>query len=367
MAHQVFISHARTDFDTADLIRKSLEENGIDCWIAPRDVVPGAPFGSQITDAIQASKIMLLIFSNAVNNSMAVQNEVFLAIESGVTVLPFRIENIEFNEELRYHLNRLHWLNGFPPPVTTHMGNLIDSVKTILMTRETRRPYKPPRHDTDSPAAQQKPALKRNLIPWVVGGGISTFAVLAAILFVVMKGGGAPPAVPNPSAPQPAPQQTSQQQQPQPAPPPAEPVEQPARQPTQDEMINYLDRGSEEGTMPTTLQGATIIETRQLDTALRKRDAGEMEFALIDALGCADHESIPGAKCLVNDNVDSLQDAYPDKDAEIVIFCQGFKCPESFSLAKAAVSVGYTHIYWYRGGINAWKTAGFPMAEFSGN
>jgi hypothetical protein len=45
MAHDVFISHSSKDKLTADAICHSLEQNGIRCWIAPRDVRAGANYG----------------------------------------------------------------------------------------------------------------------------------------------------------------------------------------------------------------------------------------------------------------------------------------------------------------------------------
>ena len=37
----------------------------VTCWIAPRDVVPGADWGESIIDAIESSRIMILIFSQS--------------------------------------------------------------------------------------------------------------------------------------------------------------------------------------------------------------------------------------------------------------------------------------------------------------
>ncbi len=37
MAHEVFISHSSKDKLTADALCHALEQNGVSCWIAPRD------------------------------------------------------------------------------------------------------------------------------------------------------------------------------------------------------------------------------------------------------------------------------------------------------------------------------------------
>jgi len=42
MAHDVFVSHSVKDKAVADAIVARLEGDSVTCWIAPRDVVPGA-------------------------------------------------------------------------------------------------------------------------------------------------------------------------------------------------------------------------------------------------------------------------------------------------------------------------------------
>ena len=63
MARDVFISYAHLDGAIADRLRALLEENGLSCWIAPRDIVPGMTWADAIVEALQQSKIMVLVFS----------------------------------------------------------------------------------------------------------------------------------------------------------------------------------------------------------------------------------------------------------------------------------------------------------------
>src|ERR1035438_640129 len=69
MAHDVFISYSAKNNTTADAVCAMLESNGIRCWIAPRDVVPGMEWGECIIDAIEQSRIMVLVFTAAANDS----------------------------------------------------------------------------------------------------------------------------------------------------------------------------------------------------------------------------------------------------------------------------------------------------------
>jgi TIR domain len=56
MARDVFISYAHLDGAVADRLRALLEENGLSCWIAPRDIVPGMTWADAIVEALQQSK-----------------------------------------------------------------------------------------------------------------------------------------------------------------------------------------------------------------------------------------------------------------------------------------------------------------------
>jgi hypothetical protein len=65
MAHDVFLSHSVKDKTVAEAIVGRLESASVTCWMAPRDVVPGADWGESIINAIESSRIMVLIFPKA--------------------------------------------------------------------------------------------------------------------------------------------------------------------------------------------------------------------------------------------------------------------------------------------------------------
>jgi TIR domain len=76
MAHDVFICYASADKAIADAIWAALDASGIRCWIAPRHVLPGIPYGEALIDAIHNSRIFVLVFSSASNRSPQVMREV---------------------------------------------------------------------------------------------------------------------------------------------------------------------------------------------------------------------------------------------------------------------------------------------------
>src|SRR5215470_7055247 len=69
LPHDVFISYSGEDKLAADAACATLEAAGIRCWIAPRDILPGAEWGEAIVDAIDRSEVLLLIFSTNANES----------------------------------------------------------------------------------------------------------------------------------------------------------------------------------------------------------------------------------------------------------------------------------------------------------
>jgi rhodanese-related sulfurtransferase len=131
-------------------------------------------------------------------------------------------------------------------------------------------------------------------------------------------------------------------------------------------MTNYETMLSPNGP-PATLQGATVISTAQLIQNMRERDAGTNSFWLIDARGCTTEPTIATSICLDPNNLQSLEAKVPDKATQVVIYCHDGSCPMSYDLASEAVGAGYTNIYWYRGGINAWMAAGEPTVNQNDN
>jgi hypothetical protein len=132
MAHDVFVSYSSKDKTIADTIVAAMENNHIRCWVAPRDVKPGEDWANAITNAIQDSKVFLVIFSGNSNKSQRVLDEINFAISQELTILPFRIENLEPDGALRLHLSSRHWLDAYDPSWEKHLIKLTSTIASIL-------------------------------------------------------------------------------------------------------------------------------------------------------------------------------------------------------------------------------------------
>ena len=72
---------------------------------------------------------------------------------------------------------------------------------------------------------------------------------------------------------------------------------------------------------------------------------------------------IPGAHHLDLKNgfeEDALA-AIVKRDQPFVIYCSGVKCSRSYKASARAVSWGFSKVHYFRGGIVAWKNAGYPL------
>ena len=96
MDYDVFISYSSEDKAFADALCHHLEEQGVKCWIAPRDIFPGRSWRDSIVEAIEVTPFMALLFSTNSSNSEQVKKELEVAADTKkIIVIPVRVENIE--------------------------------------------------------------------------------------------------------------------------------------------------------------------------------------------------------------------------------------------------------------------------------
>jgi hypothetical protein len=151
---EVFVSYSQPDRVCAFELVSTIEDLGIECWIAPRDVSPSADWAAEIIDAISAARVMILIFSASSNDSPQVRREVERAVHKQLTVLPFRIEDVLPSKSLEYFLSSQHWMDAFPPPREPHYARLGAHLKRQLARPATPAPPTPS-STRPAPALQQ--------------------------------------------------------------------------------------------------------------------------------------------------------------------------------------------------------------------
>ena len=129
--------------------------------------------------------------------------------------------------------------------------------------------------------------------------------------------------------------------------------------------------GTMHAATPRSAPGAKTITTRELvelykgskPVLINVLDWTEGAFALpgtvwIQGMGKA---RLSGSEYLELRSL--LSQVAPDKSAPLVVYCLSWECWLSYNAALTATDLGYTNLYWYRGGISAWNQARLPVVR----
>jgi rhodanese-related sulfurtransferase len=125
-------------------------------------------------------------------------------------------------------------------------------------------------------------------------------------------------------------------------------------------------------TTPQKLPDIKTVSTQDLSTALHNKQG----WQLIDVAGGL--ETLPSSKLLLfggfasedKSKDDAFKERFtnlltllaPDKSAPVVFFCANRNCWSAVNAAVRAKQLGYSHVMWYRGGLESWKAAELPIA-----
>jgi TolB-like protein len=109
--HGVFVSYASQDVTVADAIVATLEKIGLKCWIAPRDVIPGALYADGIIRAINDAKVMVLVLSANSIASKHVGKEVERASSKGRPIITLKVDAAPLTTALEYFLSESQWID----------------------------------------------------------------------------------------------------------------------------------------------------------------------------------------------------------------------------------------------------------------
>jgi tRNA A-37 threonylcarbamoyl transferase component Bud32 len=153
----VYISYAPPDKAAAEAVCSRLEGEGITCWIAPRDVLPGRSFAQALSGAIHAARVFVLVFSAATNESQQVERELHMADVSRLPVVPLRLQDVEPHESIEYYLAGRAWVEASGPSLDPHLGRLVENVSMLLLQAPSRQPS-PASETAFEPAPAATPA-----------------------------------------------------------------------------------------------------------------------------------------------------------------------------------------------------------------
>ncbi len=131
MKYDVFISYSSLDQKVVEGLCAHLESHKIRCFVAYRDIPRGVVWAKAIVDALDESRMMVVVFSDHFNNSDQVDREIELASEEKKPILTFRITDDAFKGAKKYYLKNLNWIDAFPDPQAV-FGSVAENVAKLL-------------------------------------------------------------------------------------------------------------------------------------------------------------------------------------------------------------------------------------------
>jgi hypothetical protein len=185
MSNHVFVSHSHEDAPYADLIVKALEERGVVCWIAPRDVEAGGSYAESIITAIETACCFVLIYSKSCNFSSHVMREVERALKFGVNIVPVRFDDSTPSKSLDYLLATVHWLAIAPDGRDRSIVRAAEQILAVVA--KSQHTSKPGELERSAPAiAAPVPAAPKRGPIWIVAAVL--LALVAGLIgFLISK------------------------------------------------------------------------------------------------------------------------------------------------------------------------------------
>jgi serine/threonine-protein kinase len=175
-ASDVFVSYASQDAAIANAVVAALERHGLKCWIAPRDVTPGALYADGIISAINGTKVLVLVLSGNSIASPHVGKEVERASSKRRPIIALRTDAAPLTSALEYFLSESQWIDLAADGTDAAFAKLLTAVQ------------RPPgatldRHFPDRSAATHRPPARLSrswLLPTalaVTGAAVAWFAI----------------------------------------------------------------------------------------------------------------------------------------------------------------------------------------------
>lgn len=158
--HDVFISYSSAELAQAETVRNILEENGIPCWMAPRDIPGGSNYTKEIPIAIRNCQAFVLILSQNAQNSHWVLKELDTAVNCGKVILPFMLEDCALNDEFNFLLTGAQRYAAYQKKAEA-LETLISRVRAVTDPASRTAADDGEQKPTPAPAVKKEPLQKK--------------------------------------------------------------------------------------------------------------------------------------------------------------------------------------------------------------
>ena len=136
----VFISYSSSDREIADKVRRHLLERHCACWMAPYDIPAGSRYAHMLNDALENCACLLLLLSNAAQESQFVEREVERAVSYGKPIITARLENLVLNSGFKFYIGSRQIIDVFDLGTNPEtLRSLSDAVKPFAALKMTSK------------------------------------------------------------------------------------------------------------------------------------------------------------------------------------------------------------------------------------
>ena len=156
---QVFISYSTKDQLQAEAVRNVIEQNGITCWMAPRDIPGGSNYTKEIPHAIRDCQAFVLMLSQNAQSSPWVLKELDRAVNDGKIILPFQLEDITLTAEFNFLLTGAQRYDAYQKK-SEALQLLISRLQAIITAVPQTEAAPPPKLPVAPEAAAEKKSPK---------------------------------------------------------------------------------------------------------------------------------------------------------------------------------------------------------------
>lgn len=124
----VFISFSTKNKERAIRAKSFLSGCGLRCWFAPDSISGGADWSEEIAYGLKNSAMMVLLWSTDAMQSVPVQREIQYAFNHNKPIIPFRLDEVDPQEGIKYLLGNTQYIDAFVD-FETSLEHLAERVK----------------------------------------------------------------------------------------------------------------------------------------------------------------------------------------------------------------------------------------------
>lgn len=188
MSAEVFVSYARTDRERVVELVERMRSAGIGVWVDEGGIHGASLWGQEIVDAIDASKVMVLMISDSSITSDNVVKELSIASEEKKPILPVYLQRSQLPKSMRYQLAGIQHIEFFEGQEDEAFQSMLVSLSRLgVSAGETETKQDPPpeivlEDQSTATNAPVSPGRKSSLVT-----ALLALAVIGLVLALILR------------------------------------------------------------------------------------------------------------------------------------------------------------------------------------